>query len=91
MELTCQGEVRTELRALPAANSGPWKAISHPAPWFGSRRSGAKHGAWGAYRDATQRARQKGAAMLCHDDLLVDGDRCSVLLRMPGATNLLMP
>lgn len=29
--------------------------------------------------------------MLCHDDLLVDGDRCSVLLRMPGATNLLMP
>lgn len=46
---------------------------------------------WGAYRDATQRARQKGAAMLCHDDLLVDGDRCSVLLRMPGATNLLMP
>ena len=30
-------------------------------------------------------------ALLCHDDLLVDGDRCSVLLRMPGATNLLMP
>eukprot|EP00435_Cladocopium_sp_Y103_P008221 s3309_g2.t1 len=86
-------KVRTELRALPASDSGPWQAISHPAPWFGSRLSGAKHGAWGAYRDATQRARQKGAdvALLFHEDLLVDGDRCSVLLRVRGATELLMP
>ena len=33
----------------------------------------------------------KDVALLFHEDILVDGDRCTVLLRMPGTSQLLTP
>ena len=33
----------------------------------------------------------KDVALLFHEDILVDGDRCTVLLRMSGTSQLLTP
>ncbi|CAJ1440492.1 unnamed protein product, partial [Effrenium voratum] len=88
VELTATGEVTTSLRAMQTPPPEPWQAISHPAPWFGSRRSGAKHGAWGAYRHAMAAAREQNAAVALlfrESGGLVDGDRCTPVLRLHGS------
>ena len=55
-------------------------ATGHPSSEGGKDRKRSK-----------TRVAAEAVALLFHKDVLVDGDRCSVLLRMPGSQELLMP
>ncbi|CAE7028996.1 Ankrd17 [Symbiodinium sp. CCMP2592] len=92
VQLTKEGDVSVALRAVPAGPGDAWKAISVAAPCFG-RHTGAKHGAWSPYAEATAAARSSGAAvaLLIHDGLVADGDRCTPMVRLPGSEEVLIP
>ena len=62
--------------------SSPLCAVSHTAPRFPRKVQGTKHAAWSSYQDARSAAVNAGAdiALLVHDGIVVDGDRCTPIL-----------
>jgi len=79
--LNRNGEIRLTLRSTDYPPS-PLTAISQTAPRFNQRVQGTKHDDWSAYQVARQNAQDTGAdiALLVHDGIIVDGDRCTPIL-----------
>ena len=81
VKLTREGQIELTLRQTHYPPS-PLTAISQTAPRFTPRAQGTKHAAWAPYTDARTAARNAGAdiALLVHDGVVVDGDRCTPIL-----------
>jgi len=58
------------------------EGITVPAPRWSRKITGTKHGDWGAYREITSKAFNKGVdvALLVHEYCIVDGDRVMPLV-----------
>ena len=81
IQCSSDGEIRVEARSFLLRDE-EIDAITLPAPRWGKKINGTKHGAWQAYRDARATAEKKGVdlALLVHDYAIVDADRATPVL-----------
>lgn len=78
IECSSKGEIGIESRSILLRDE-QIDAITLPAPRWGKKINGTKHGAWQPYHDARAIAEKKGVdlALLVHDYAIIDADRAT--------------
>lgn len=81
IEYTSEGIWNISNRTFSIRNES-CDAITVVAKMWPKRVAGTKHGAWGVYHEARQKAEQSGAdiALFVHEYAIIDGDRGSPIL-----------